>query len=322
VARAGFAVASAPHHHSGSKAAAASGTGASAVIGAGAPATRPAPGAKSSATSAQGQSPVLEIRGFGSSCCSTASSLRAIAGGALAQQFSYRGLNSGGQPLRQGAAASDLPLSLLGDRIAAQVERLHAETGRPVNLVAESEGTLGVYAMLARHPDVPVGSVVLLSPIVSPGQVSYPSDDRDARGAVPGYALQAVVWLVGGLSPFGSSGAEELINSVNEVGADYARAAVQEDRLHPKRWLAVVPLADSLTLPACQLPSHTMVVAALHGGLLGDPGVQDAVRDFLAGHPVDTESPLQEAAEVVAQAATAWRMPLLAKPSTPWCPSQ
>ncbi|HWG15630.1 MAG TPA: hypothetical protein VG268_20400, partial [Streptosporangiaceae bacterium] len=242
VARAGFAVASAPHHHSGSKAAAASGTGASAVIGAGAPATRPAPGGKSSATSAQGQSPVLEIRGFGSSCCSTASSLRAIAGGALAQQFSYRGLNSGGQPLRQGAAASDLPLSLLGDRIAAQVERLHAETGRPVNLVAESEGTLGVYAMLARHPDVPVGSVVLLSPIVSPGQVSYPSDDRDARGAVPGYALQAVVWLVGGLSPFGSSGAEELINSVNEVGAEYARAAVQEDRLHPKRWLAVVPL--------------------------------------------------------------------------------
>ena len=38
------------------------------------------------------ESPVLEIRGFGSSCCSTASSLRAIAGDAVAQQFSYRGL--------------------------------------------------------------------------------------------------------------------------------------------------------------------------------------------------------------------------------------
>ena len=308
VARAGFAVASAHHHHvSGSRAST------SGPLAAAHPATRPA---------AAGQSPVLEIRGFGSTCCSSAATLRGIGGTALAEQFSYRGLRPDGTPRPQNAAASDLPLSQLGDRIAAQVERLHAETGRPVNLVAESEGTLGVYAMLARHPDVPIGSVVLLSPIVNPGQVSYPSDDRDARGAVPGYALQAVVWFVGGLSPFGTSGAEKLINSVNQVGARYAQAAVRENRRHPKRWLAVVPLADSLTLPACQLPAHTMVVAALHGGLLGEPGVQATVRAFLAGRPVRTESPLQDAATVVAQAASAWRMPPLSPPATPWCPSR
>jgi hypothetical protein len=313
VARAGFAVASAPHHHhpSGSRASI------GAKPAAGPPAAHPATGPV-----AADRSPVLEIRGFGSTCCSSAATLRAIGGGALAEQFSYLGLRPDGRPRPQNAAASDLPLSQLGDRIAAQVERLHAETGRPVNLVAESEGTLGVYAMLARHPDVPIGSVVLLSPIVNPGQVSYPSDDRDARGAVPGYALQAVVWFVGGLSPFGTSGAEKLINSVNQVGARYAQAAVRENRLHPKRWLAVVPLADSLTLPACQLPAHTMVVAALHGGLLGEPGVQQAVRAFLAGHPVRTGSPLQDAAAVVAQAASAWRMPQLSPPSTPWCTSR
>jgi hypothetical protein len=311
VARAGFAVASAPHHPDSSRASI------SAEPAAAQPAARPA-----ARPAAADRSPVLEIRGFGSTCCSSAATLRGIGGGALAQQFSYRGLRPDGQPLPQGAAASDLPLSELGDRIAAQVERMHAETGRPVNLVAESEGTLGVYAMLARHPDVPIGSVVLLSPIVNPGQVSYPSDDRDARGAVPGYALQAVVWFVGGLSPFGTSGAEKLINSVNQVGARYAQAAVRENRLHPKRWLAVVPLADSLTLPACQLPAHTMVVSALHGGLLGEPGVQETVRDFLAGRPVRTGSPLQDAAAVVAQAASAWRMPQLSPPATPWCTSR
>jgi pimeloyl-ACP methyl ester carboxylesterase len=155
---------------------------------------------------------------------------------------------------------------VLGDRIAAQVERLYAETGRPVDLVAESEGTLGVYAMLARHPDVPIGSVVLLSPIIAPGQVSYPADDRDARGNVPGYLLQAVVWFIGGLSPFGTSGAGKLINSVDQTGASY---------------------------------------------------VQAAVRDFLAGHAVSAESPLQEAAEAVAQAAAAWRMPQLVTPTPP-----
>jgi hypothetical protein len=307
VARAGFAVATTPHHHRSTQAQAAIGT----------QDRPPASAADPAPSGAARQSPVLEIQGFGSSCCSTASSLRAIAGHAVAQQFSYRGLNSRGQPLPQGPAASDLPLPVLGDRIAAQVERLYAETGRPVDLVAESEGTLGVYAMLARHPDVPIGSVVLLSPIIAPGQVSYPADDRDARGEVPGYALQAVVWFIGGLSPFGTSGAEKLINSVDQTGASYVQAAVRANELKPKRWLAVLPLADSLTLPACQLPAHTVVVAALHGGLLGNPGVQDTVRDFLAGHAVSAESPLQEAAEAVAQAAAAWRMPQLVTPSPP-----
>src|SRR6201996_4045296 len=305
VARAGFAVASASHHHGHGSAGTSAGEKPASV--------RP---------DAAGPPPVLEIRGFGSTCCSSAASLRGIAGDAGAEQFSYRGLSSTGRPLPQQAAASDLPLAQLGDRIAAQVERMHAATGRAVDVVAESEGTLGVYAMLARHPDVPIGSVGLLSPIVNPGQGSHPPDDRDARGAVPGYALQAVVWFVGGLSPFGTSGAEELINSVNQDGARYARAAVRENRRHPKRWLAVVPLADSLTLPACQLPAHTMVVAALHGGLLGEPGVQRTVREFLSGRPVRTGSPLQDAAAVVAQAATAWRMPQLSPPATPWCPSR
>src|SRR6201996_1192593 len=305
VARAGFAVASAPQHHD------------HASVG-----TTTSEKPASVRPDAAGPPPVLEIRGFGSTCCSSAASLRGIAGDAGAEQFSYRGLSSTGRPLPQQAAASDLPLAQLGDRIAAPGERMHAETGRPVDLVAESEGTLGVYAMLARHPDVPIGSVVLLSPIIAPGQVSYPADDRDARGEVPGYALQAVVWFIGGLSPFGTSGAEKLINSVDQTGASYVQAAVRANELKPKRWLAVLPLADSLTMPACQLPADTMVVAALHGGLLGNAGVQDTVRDFLSGRPVRTGSPLQDAAAVVAQAATAWRMPQLSPPATPWCPSR
>ena len=48
-----------------------------------------------------------------------------------------------------------------------------------MDVVAESEGTLGLYAMLARHPHVPVRSVVLLSPIVEPGQLGQ------AGGATP-----------------------------------------------------------------------------------------------------------------------------------------
>jgi hypothetical protein len=308
VVRAGFVLAAAPQHQV-------------VRVDAGAqvaPASRPAPAPARTPQTGHGPA-VLEIKGFGSSCCAR-TSLRAIAGNAVAEQFSYRGLNAQGRPLPQGPAASDLPLSVLGDRIAAQVEKLHQQTGRLVDLVGESEGTLGIYAMLARHPGVPVGSIVLLSPIVAPGQVSYPVDSQGGRGDVPGYALQAVVWFIGGLSPFGTSGAEALINSVDRDGAQYAREAVRETRQRPLRWMAVVPLADSLTLPACQLPTHTLVVPALHGGLLGNPGVQQAVRSFLSGGDVRGQSPMQDAAEIVAQAAAAWRMPELITSSPP-CPA-
>src|SRR5260370_11673147 len=92
-------------------------------------------------------------------------------------------MNRKGQPLPYGAAAADLPLTELGNRIAAQVWRLHDETGKLIDVVAESEGPLGVYAMLARHPGVPVSSVVLLRPIVAPGQSGFRGARRAHLGA-------------------------------------------------------------------------------------------------------------------------------------------
>jgi hypothetical protein len=93
------------------------------------------------------------------------------------------------------------------------VQGLSRLAGMPVDIVAESEGTLGLYAMLARHPHVPVRSVVLLSPIIEPGQVGQASD------TVPGAALTTLNNLLGGMSPYGRSGAQALIDSVSEVGA-------------------------------------------------------------------------------------------------------
>ena len=48
----------------------------------------------------------------------------------------------------------------------------------------------------------------------------------------------------------------------------------------------MVPLADAVTLPVCGLPSDVLVVAALHGGLLGDPSVLPVVAQFVSGHDV------------------------------------
>jgi hypothetical protein len=172
--------------------------------------------------------------------------------------------------------------------------------------------------MLARHRHVPVGSVVLLSPIVEPGQLGQ------AGGTVPGAALTTLNNLVGGMSPYGRSGAQALIDSVSEVGASYF-AQVSRDRGVP--WLAVVPLADAVTLPACPWPRNVIFIDAFHGGLLGDRSVQRVVEAFLTSGNApdqdvdemagDSQRDLRTAAQLIAGAAAAWRMPDL----RPACPA-
>jgi hypothetical protein len=263
--------------------------------------------------------PVLQIAGFGSSCCTHGGSLRHTLPDRLVEQFSYRGLSKSGHPLPQGPRASNLPLTVLGSRIAAQIWRLHRETGQPVDVVAESEGTLGVDAMLAQHPGVPIGSVVLLSPIITPGQGGYlaiggPGQELPAGNEpVAGVELRAVVWFVGGLSPFGTSGAETFITSVGSHGARFAAAA----RPRLAGALQFLPLADAVTLPACGLPRNVMVVPALHGELLGDPAVLSMVRDYIDHRSVPPRPGLRMTAELVAAVATAWRIPQTGYPSPP-----
>jgi hypothetical protein len=272
----------------------------------------------SKAGAAPARGALLVVAGFGSTCCHSADALRAAEPDRLVRQFSYRGLSADGQPVPYSRAAGNQSIQLLGDRMAAQVEKLHRQAGAPVDIVAESEGTLGLYAMLARHPHAPVGSVILLSPIVEPGQLGQ------AANTVPGAALTTLNNLVGGMSPYGSSGAQELIDSVSEVGASYF-AQVSRDTGRP--WLAVVPLADAVTLPACPWPQNVIFIDAFHGGLLGDRSVQRVVEAFLDSATVPdsdldelaggSQRYLRNAAQLIAAAAAAWRMPDL----HPACPS-
>jgi hypothetical protein len=255
---------------------------------------------------------VLVVEGFGSSCCHAADTLRAAEPGMVVRQFSYLGLDAAGQPIPYGPAAGNLPIQVLGDRMATQVEDLYDQTGLPVDVVAESEGTLGLYAMLARHPHAPVKSVTLLSPIIEPGQLGQ------ADGTVPGAALTTLNNLVGGMSPYGSSGANTLIDSVSQYGARYFEQVSRQQSLP---WLAVIPLADAVTLPACPWPRNVIFVDGFHGGLLGHANVRQLVEAFLAGGAPSADSvsqrDLRAEVQLISSAATAWRMPEL----RPACPS-
>lgn len=282
----------------------------------GLPAQRGLPGLTPAAPAGdQVRGALLVVAGFGSTCCNDANALRAADPDLLVRQFSYRGLDAAGNPVRYAQPAGNLSLQTLGDRMASQLEWLNRHAHAPVDVVAESEGTLGVYAMMARHPHVPIGSLVLLSPIVEPGQLGQ------LGGTVPGDLLNTLNNLVGGMSPYGSSGAAALIDSVSQVGAGYF-ASVSQDRRVP--WLAVIPLADAVTLPACPWPSNVIFVSAFHGGLLGDPSVRQLTIRFLGNNgtvPADvtgSQGRLRGEAEVIAGLAAAWRMPQLSAP----CPAQ
>jgi hypothetical protein len=273
------------------------------------------------ATAAAVPAAVLVVGGWGSSCCDAANGLRATLPGVTVRQFSYLGLGADGQPRPSGADADDLPLPVLGDSLAGQVEALHEASKKPVDIVAESEGTLAVYAMLDRHPGLPVGAVVLLSPIVEPGQLSHPAGDGTS---VSEDALDELNSLVGSMSPYGPGGAADLLNSVSEFGARYFADVASGAGLargadgKPIRWLSVVPLADAVTLPVCSLPTGVLVVPALHGGLLGDPTVLPLVAQFLSGRQVADagDAQLRSDAELITSVATAWRMPV----TTSACP--
>jgi len=293
---------------------AAVGTTVGAAVGAaaGAPAGTATPPAAAGETG----SAVLVVGGWGSACCDATSSLHTVLPAVPMRQFSYAGLTAAGQPIPSGGSADDLPLPVLGDRIAAQVRALSEATRRPVAVVAESEGTLGVYAMLARDRGLPVSAVVLLSPIIGPGQ----GGDLPGPGgtSVSEYALEELNHLVGGMSPYGPGGAQALLNSVSEYGSRYFDATLRAASAStgsgtgdkPIRWLAVVPLADAVTLPYCALPPGVVVVPAFHGGLLGDPTVLPMVSAFLSGAAVAApDERMREAAQVITGAAAAWRMP-------------
>jgi hypothetical protein len=264
------------------------------------PLVGPAPAAGS------GLRPVLVVGGFGSPCCLQAVGLQQVSPDLMVRQFSYQGLDSHQQPIPHGSASTDVTLPVLGDRLAVQVDQLYQETGQPVSIVAESEGTLGVYAYLDRHATHPIAALVLLSPIVQPGRAIYPVGDREGKGLVAGWELRGTAKMVAGLSPFGSNEIAAVLQSTNADGARYAAAASCQAAI-PR--LTVIPLADALTLPTGPVARSALVVPAFHGGLLGHRDIDRTVHAFLDGKRVPASGFWRGWAEAVSGAAAAWGVP-------------
>jgi hypothetical protein len=263
----------------------------------------------SSGRSVPGARPVLVVTGFESQWDGTPGS--DLGGGFDEERFSYRGLDAGGRPLPYDGHDTEQSLPHLEMLMATQVAALHQQSGRPVALVAESEGSFVAKAYLVDHPAAPVDLLVMLSPLAHTGSAVYPPQGADGWGLASSWALNGITALMGAVSPFSLSPHTPLLQSFADRGHELSE--LMGCGLPGVRQVAIAPVADAVTGP--EIPSGAVavrVVPAFHGGLLGDPAVRAKVRTVLHGGDAPAASGWAGAARVFSAATAAWRVPALA----------
>jgi len=268
------------------------------------------PGAWVAGDARRGVRAVLLVGGFASGCCDEGPQLQGASAAIYVEQFSYLGLTGEGDPLPHTGLVTDADLSRLAGLMAAQVDGLAARSGRPVAVVAESEGTLVATAYLEQHPEAPVDRLMLLSPIIDPGRVTYPDLGEEGRGVVAGYQLRVLSELIDEMAPFTVSADSALVDSVRREAAGL-QEAVLDDRPRVEE-VALLPLADAVTGPSDEdFRIEVIVVPAFHGGLRGRLDVQAMIRSWVLGGDLEGSALWSTVNRVIAGTASAWQVPAL-----------
>lgn len=268
--------------------------------------------------------PVMVVSGFDSALnADTVTPSFGLGGGYAVVRFSYRGMNARAEPLDYTASYTHESLPDLVRTMASEVQDLHRITGRRVDIVAESEGSLIAEVYAAAYPDAPVGRLVLLSPLDQPGRVYYPPGDDEGFGVATGRALQLVTDLLGGISPIHLNANSPFLRSV--VSEAPALRGLLSCPTRPAEDL-LEPLADALADPYPPTGHMTVrVLPAFHGGLLTNHEAQSDVGRLIAGKQVKSDASLDTLETIMRRASSAWQLPTLplslfsSSPDNPSC---
>jgi hypothetical protein len=271
----------------------------------------PRPAAGQGPSSGPGQ-PVLIVSGYGSTFGGGPAST--LPGDFLQRRFSYRGLGSDGAPLPYGSTDTVKSLGTLDRMMAEQITALSARTGRRVDVVAESEGSLVAKTAILAHPQLPVQALVMASPLLAPGRTTYPQAGAPGWGLATGAVMNLIGRAFKSVSPVDLSPDSTFVASVDEE-APVLRDAMSCP-LSGVRQLALLPLADAtVTPPDAGQGLPEVVVASFHGGQLSDPADDRLVARFLHGRSVPGDRLLSDAFRAVTLASAAWQVP--GGPGTP-----
>ena len=259
---------------------------------------------------APGQQAVLVVSGYGSHWAGTPD--HPVPGQFFEERFSYRGLRPSGQPLPYTSGDTVQPLQALDAKMAVQVADLSKATGRRVDIVAESEGALVAKSYLLSDPSPPVGTVVMASPLLAPGRVSYPVGGSDETLGLPARdALQLLGSAYKSVAPIDLSPNSPFLQSVDQLAPLLQQLlSCPSPGVHQ---VALLPLADATAAPAdTDLPFPSVVVPAFHGGLIGNAATDGLIATALDGRVPVGNSGLRDLERVVAASASAWQVPALA----------
>jgi hypothetical protein len=256
-----------------------------------------------------GATPLLVVSGYGSTWDGRIR--HPVPGDYYEQQFSYRGTSRSGEPLPYRSSDTVKGLPVLERMLLAQVERLHGLFGRRVDVVAESEGAVVAKAALVADRSAPVATLVLASPLLSPGKVWFPTVGSQGWGVASRELMGAIGSAFQSVSPVDLSPDSTFLASVDRSAPYLARAMTCP--LGHIRQLAVLPLADATVTPdTTGLGFPYVVVPSFHGGLVESSSAARLVSTFLSGRQVTGSSFLRLADHLVRSASSAWQVPPLA----------
>jgi hypothetical protein len=260
---------------------------------------------------ARGERAVLVVAGYGSHW--DGEERHPVPGEFFEEQFSYLGLGASGQPLPYTSAETVEPLKTLDAKMATQLSRLHEESGLRVDIVAESEGALVTTTYLVSNREAPVSIVVLASPLIDPGRVSYPvSSSQAGFGLASRYAMQLLGSAYQSVAPIDLNPQSAFLESVDELAPLLQRALACPTP--GVRRFAFLPMADATAAPAhITLPFRSDVVPAFHGGLVGSPSTDPLIAEVLNGRKTPGNGTLRDLDNLIAASSTAWQVPALAE---------
>jgi hypothetical protein len=201
-------------------------------------------------------------------------------------RYSYDGLDERGRPRPYRPSDTHQSIVASARLLAAQISKIHSDTGKPVSILGESEGTLITRYYLMTMPHADVDMVVLLSPLVRAGRVYYPpAHAHTGWGIATGWELRGILGalaLTGGLP---NSPDEPFLRSLLD-NAPMFRGKQLLCPVAGVETIALLPTLDASANPPGLHPEISVVeIPAPHGLLIDNPAARQRVIDFFnAGH--------------------------------------